>query len=587
MQGLLYGPWDLNAPESDGRERSGNNCVLRADALYCKVLSMDTPLYVPTIGPAATGQTAAAPTQISRPIARTILGAAILLGVDGDVLLRDQPAGLGVGLWIAAVVLSAVALLWRSERSVSRETAAWLGTATVFAFFFALRNSGTLLFFDFWTTIACLGMAAVAASDAQAGLLARRLRDTVAAGLTVIGSVIVGIVPLALREFFATGEPKKSSARVIPFARAAIISVALLVVFGALLVSADPIFASLVALPDLDFDTIASHVFLIGFFAWIVGGWSRALVSTRALRSAAPRKLPFELGMLDVSAALGTLNALFAAFVLAQLGWFFGGEKFLQARTGLTAATYARQGFFQLVWVVTLVVPVLMATRATLQPGRELARRHTLLSLPIIGLLGAIIVSATLRMKMYVHFYGLTTDRLYPLVFMGWLAIVLVWLAFTVLRDWARPFVAGAVVSGIAILATLNFFDPDLFVARVNVQRASHVSATTQPSLDVAHLARLRGRAVDLAMKAVLTAPVGSTGSPLRAADDEQRCAAARQLLRQWGPTSAAKVRHSNDGSWRFWNADDVAALRAVGPHTSDLIRVQHATCKTPEHDSH
>jgi hypothetical protein len=529
----------------------------------------------------------AAPTQIPRPIARTILGAAILLGIDGDVLLRDQPAGLGFGLWITAVTLSAMAVLWRAERSLSRETAAWLSTATLFAFFFALRNSETLLFFDFCAMIGCLGMAAVAAGDPQTGLLARRLRDTVAAGLTVIRSVIVGIVPLALREFFATGEPKRSSGRLLPLARAVIISLALLVVFGALLLSADPIFASLVALPDLDFDKIASHLFLIGFFTWVVGGWSRALVTARGPQSHGGRKLPFELGMLDITAALGTLNALFAAFVLAQLGWFFGGEKFLQARTGLTAATYAREGFFQLVWVVALVVPVLMATRAALQPGRALARRHTLLSLPIIGLLAAIIVSATLRMKMYVHFYGLTTDRLYPLVFMAWLAIVLVWLACTVLRDWGRPFVAGAVGSGLAVLAGLNAFDPDLFVARVNVQRASHTSVTTQPALDVAHLAQLRGRAVDLATKAVLTAAAGSQGSPLRAADDAQRCTAARTLLNRWGPASRARVRHSADGSWRFWNSDDAAALRAVGPHSSDLIRVQHATCTTPERDTH
>jgi hypothetical protein len=546
---------------------------------------MDTPLYAPALAPTVVA--AASPTQIPRPTARTILGAAILLGIDGDVLLRDQPAGLGFGLWIAAVALSAVAVLWRAERSVSRETRLWLGTATVFALFFALRNSETLLFFDFCATVGCLGMAAVAASHPQAGILARRLLDTVVAGLWVIGGVIVGIVPLALREFFAPGEAKRSTVRALPLIRAAVISVGLLAVFGALLLSADPIFASLVSLPPLDFDTIASHVFLIGFFAWIVGGWSRTLVMTRAPQSVAQRKLPFELGMLDITAALGTLNVLFAAFVLAQLGWFFGGEKFLQARTGLTAATYARAGFFQLVWVVTLVVPVLLATRAALQPGRELARRHTLLTIPIIALLGAIIASATLRMKMYVHFYGLTTDRLYPLVFMAWLAIVLVWLALTVLRNWGRPFVAGAVGSGLAILAALNVLDPDVFVARVNVERASHTSDTTQPSLDVAYLARLRGGAVGLATTAALAAPVGNTGSALRAADDAQRCFAARQLLTRWGPTSRARVRHSNDGSWRFWNADDVAALGAVGPRSSDLIRIQHETCKTPEHDSH
>ena len=125
-----------------------------------------------------------------------------------------------------------------------------------------------------------------------------------------------------------------------------------------------------------------------------------------------------------------------------------------------------------MVLVVVLVVPVLVGTRAALRPGRELARRHTLLSLPVIVLLGAIIVSAMLRMKMYTHYYGLTTDRVYPLVFMLWLAVVIVWLAITVLRDWGRPFIAGTVISGLGTLLALNVADPDAIVARSNIARA-------------------------------------------------------------------------------------------------------------------
>jgi hypothetical protein len=210
-----------------------------------------------------------------------------------------------------------------------------------------------------------------------------------------------------------------------------------------------------------------------------------------------------------------------------------------------------------------------------------------LLSLPIIALLGAIILSATMRMKMYVHFYGLTTDRLYPLVFMAWLAIVLVWLALTVLRDWGQPFVAGATISGLIVLAWLNVWDPDAFVARVDIERAAHVSTTTQPALDLAHLAGLSGRAVSLATRATLAGPLGDEGGTRETVAEVQRCAAARTLLKRWGPTSPTRVRISGDAAWRFWNADDAAALRIVAAHTSDLIRVQHSACRTPPPELH
>jgi len=527
---------------------------------------------------------AAAPpsTQISGPVARSILGAALLLGIVGDALMHNGPGGIGVGLWIAQVALTAVSLLWRADRSISRETAAWLAGAVLFSFGFAWRNSEVLAFLDFWATAGCLGMAAVASSDAHAAILAHRLRDTVVAGARVVGSVAVGIVPLAFRELFAQGDAKRLNGRLLPIARAVFIAAALLLVFGALLRGADPIFASLIAIPALDFEEIFSHVVMISFFAWIVGGWARSIVITRSPDKRPAAELPFRLDTLDVTTALGTLNILFAAFVLAQLGWFFGGERFLRERTGLTAAAYARQGFFQLVWVVTLVVPVLVGTRAALRPGHALARRHTLLSLPLIALLGAIMASAALRMKMYVQFYGLTTERLYALVFMGWLAIVLVWLALTVLRDWGRPFVAGAAISGLATLVLLNVFDPDAYVARVNIARAARVAGGTQPSLDLAHLAKLRGRAVEVATTATvatLVAPSISTGATMPAEIEAQRCVAAQELLRRWGPVSRASERQARDGSWRYWNADDAAALRAVGRHAGALLNVKHAAC--------
>jgi hypothetical protein len=127
------------------------------------------------------------------------------------------------------------------------------------------------------------------------------------------------------------------------------------------------------------------------------------------------------------------------------------------------------------------------ATRAALRASLALARRHTMLSVPVIGLLGAIIVSAVLRMRLYVHYYGMTTERFYPLVVMIWLAAVLVWLSLTVLRGWGRPFVAGTVASALATLAALNVADPDLIVARINLNRAANVVDTAATPLDLKH----------------------------------------------------------------------------------------------------
>jgi hypothetical protein len=193
----------------------------------------------------------------------------------------------------------------------------------------------------------------------------------------------------------------------------------------------------------------------------------------------------------------------------------------------------------------------------------------------VVALLGAIILSAVLRMKLYVHYYGLTTDRFYPLVLMGWLALVLAWLALTVLRGDGRSFVAGALITGFATLFALNVMDPDVIVARVNLGRAARGA-----ELDLAHLASLSGEASALATDALLAATPTAVPSTARAAFDLDRCSAATRLLRRWGPSSEAVERQATrDAVWRSWNAGEATAMRVVGARSRALRAVQHHAC--------
>lgn len=514
------------------------------------------------------------------PLARAILAQAALLGVAADLLLRDGFMGIGLAVWLLLFSLGALALVWSDGRQLNREAGSWLIVATLLGVAMAWRAADVLQALDFLAMLFALGMAAVATADVRVALFAERLRDTAWAGAKVIGSIAIGVVPLALRDAAPAVARREVGGRLRPIVRVLLIAFPLLLVFGSLLRSADPVFASIVALPEIDFGALASHVVLIGFFAWVVAGWARAALVSDFSRARAPDTLPFSLGHLDVTAALGTLDALFALYVVTQLGWVFGGERFLQTRTGLTAAQYARQGFFEMVWVVVLVLPTLLVTRAALRPGRDLARRHGMLAQPMVALLGVMIVSAMLRMRLYVQYYGLTLERFYPLVFMAWLAIVLGWLAFTVLRGRGRAFVAGGVVSALLILALLNVVVPDLLVARVNIARARSQAQATEPALDLPHLASLGAEAVPLAVAAVLTTAAAPTDSPAALREARDRCRAASVLLRRWGPAGRIVASHEASAApWRMWNAGVATAIRRVGDNFAALLSVRHEAC--------
>jgi hypothetical protein len=345
---------------------------------------------------------------------------------------------------------------------------------------------------------------------------------------------------------------------------AVVISSMLLALFGALLLHADPLLASLLAIPPFDIGRFLSHLFIIGIFTWIVGGWSRARFDDTAT-TAAPEQFVVALSTLDITMSLGALNVLFAAFVGTQVTWFFGGDAYLQAHTGLTAAAYARRGFFEVVWVVLLVVPLLLGARAVIGTDPAIRRRHSLLSLPLTALLGAIMLSAALRMRLYVSYYGLTTDRFCSFVFMAWLAVVPVLIAVTVLRDQGQWLLAGAALSGFVTLVC-----PDVIIAHVNLDCAESRRSPNAAGLDIGHLSTLGGDAVGMAATAIVSnANV----------DRDARCTATRTLLSRWGPTSRRALAQNAPSTWSRWNAGEQRGLAAVGQASTQLLAVIASTC--------
>ena len=521
---------------------------------------------------------AAAPPMLPAGLAKRILVAAVLLGVTGDALLHDGSFGLAFPLWIALLALELRMLAWRGQRPLHREAGAWLAAAVVCAAALAWRNADMLRALDLLATAGCLGLAAVSLHDPDGGLLSRRLRDSFAAARRQLFETAGGPLRLLFRDARFGAQTGRIARGSRPFVSAGLIGLVVVVVFGSLLRSADPIFASIISIPAFDVDTAMEHVVLAGFFAWIVSGWARgALLDDPPAR--APSGFPLRLTRLDITVGLGALAVLLAAFIATQLGWFFGGAAFLRARTGLTVAAYARRGFFELVWVTTLAIPLILATRAAIPANEhDVRRRHSLLSGWIIALLVAVSVSAVLRLKLYVHFYGLTVERIYPLAFIAWLVFLLFWTAATVLRDRGDRFVAGTLSSAFATLLTLNIADPDAIVARTNLDRAYRAAgagdAQLQP-LDIAHLSTLSGGAVPSVVESVVAMRPAITAPDEKA----QRCTAARVLLSRFGPASRVRRDHEAIAAWRSWNRDNSIALQAVELRTSELRGMVAANC--------
>jgi hypothetical protein len=89
-----------------------------------------------------------------------------------------------------------------------------------------------------------------------------------------------------------------------------------------------------------------------------------------------------------------------------------------------------------------------------------------------IALLFVIMASAGQRLILLTGSlgYGLTTVRLYPMIFMSWLALVFILFAVTVLRGSRKYFAWGALWSAFTILGVTHFINPDALIVNTNVR---------------------------------------------------------------------------------------------------------------------
>ncbi|MGH9820357.1 MAG: DUF4173 domain-containing protein, partial [Pyrinomonadaceae bacterium] len=155
-----------------------------------------------------------------------------------------------------------------------------------------------------------------------------------------------------------------------------------------------------------------------------------------------------------------------------QIPYLFGGMDLVQNTPDFKLAEYARRGFGELVTVSALVLPILLAAHWLVRKDSPLAAKlFRVLAGVQIAMLFVIMASAVQRLVLLTGDlgYGLTTIRLYPMIFMTWLGVVFVWFALTVLRNARQYFAWGALWSALFVLGATHFLNPDKFIVQTNI----------------------------------------------------------------------------------------------------------------------
>jgi len=469
-----------------------------------------------------------------------ILLAAIALGMLSSFLFStaNDPAsvGLNVSLWVAAVLLTLVLLTRRWRQSLTWESRALLGTGAVFATLLAVRDTPLLTLLNSFGLAAAFGLALpnTRHTALATGGLARHALSLLESGINgLIGSpLLIGLTPWT--HLAARSRQRRSA----PYVRGVLLALPVVLLFGALLSSADAAFGTLVSRTfSWDMNGIVTHTLRTVFWAWLLAGvLYTALLSSPWHAQTTQGLERTRLGMTEIHIVLGSVALLFAAFIGVQFTYFFGGSAHVAALTGVTYAEYARRGFFELVTVAALVLPLLLGAYH-LTPDRSRAS-YKLLNIVIVALVVMILASAWQRMMLYVSAYGLTEDRVLAVTFMTWVALALAWFALSTTRGQYARFTFVAVMLGFASILILNALNPAALIVRANLQ---HAARNPDRPLDTHYLTRLGADAVP-----ALTASAGQ-GSITGPALDVLR------------------ARYARPGGWRTWNRSRARAADLLG----------------------
>lgn len=400
----------------------------------------------------------------------TIFISAIITGVAGEILFTGNGWGVGAALWMAGLAILGLSLKKKKESSGKQADQLLFIPLILLSLCFIWRDA---LFLNIATIIGLLTIS---------GLIMHSNQATNGVWSTIKTPSIFQTCIRSCAGFWGNARAEVHRYRTSPIIdktntqhalRGVLLAMPCLAIFGLLLSSADKAFGVLLAnIVEVEVFQIPAKIFWITFFTIAAGTFLYGTLSQ--VKTKPSVKSNFSIGVLEISIILGLINLMFLTFVAMQMGYLFGGIDYIEGPAGITLKSYTRRGFFELVTVAALALPLLMALQRFFKPSSS---AHILYFNMLAGLQVAMLlimlVSAGQRMWLYTSTTGITELRFYSSVFMIWLAFVLGWFAWTSLRGLRLRFVRGSALAGVAMVLCLNIMNPDAVILKINLYRAA------------------------------------------------------------------------------------------------------------------
>ena len=403
---------------------------------------------------------------VPRPRWSWVLGLAAVALLCGEVLYRGATGG--------TAALGLVALAWVASVGPTNRWRpdGWLpvGTVAALAAWLPFRSSPTV---DGFLIAACLLVIVFGPSSRRWSQLAAVRRFH---WLDRLIEQLVAVIPTPSEQSRLASlrkrGPSLSLSGINPLG--ALCSLTFGLVLIALLRDGDAVFDSLLT-GDVNLEWLGPVVprAMTTLFAGTFAAWLLiAAVGTRTTPD--PKSGPFFVRSKDAVVLLATSATVLGVFAVVQLLTIARGSAWVVERTGMTYASYAREGFFQLITVALLVVGAILLTRLLTAADRHrpssvvcrLVEANAVLVVMLVGV-------SVRRLDLYEAAFGaslLRTMATWGALVAGVLTVLVA--VATSQSDWLRVRLVAAVVGTVAVaLLLLAAYDPERRVAERNIDR--------------------------------------------------------------------------------------------------------------------
>ena len=429
---------------------------------------------------------------------------ALAVGWAFDILYWKKPLGVSFAIHILLLLGLLYYLSFREEKKPSSWSFPLAGLAILFSVLGFLRAEP---FTRTLNHLLSLGFVSLLILSFQGGRWTSYTLSDYIVGAFRLFTSAVGLPLKLISEAREENEAKEQEdtnisglRKAAPYIRGILLAMPVLVVLGALLAEADPIFSEwlndLIELLRLEkLPEYILRLVLISIWTFITAGLLlHALIKSKKEKLVGQEQPwpPRFLGSTETTIIMGAVNLLFFAFVSIQFQYFFGGEKNISL-DGYTYSEYARRGFGELLTVAFFTLFIIMVLSGITRRETKRDRRvFTLMTGLMTGFIGVILISSLQRLALYEAAYGFTRLRTYSHICILWIGALFLAIFLLEVSGQHRFFTLATVTAVAGFVLTLNAVNVDGFITTQNVKRLED----PDNALDTYHLNSLSADAI-------------------------------------------------------------------------------------------